>query len=1004
MKKQRIWFVSFFVLFFGAVNAQKSYQNEQPIDIYTKGVLAFENENYALSQYYFSELGSVYKGVNVYRLLCALEEDDKHAGQNVAQYLKEHPFGVYKTNLVLALANYYFRKRKIATAFKWFQQIDVKNLTAKQEANYNYKQAFASYRAKKYTEAKQYLLPISKEGAYKNEANYYLANIAMQTKDYSTALTHLEAIKSVSKYQNEIAYDKLVILFDKEEYRKAVEFGEIHYNKATGLEKSEMAKIIGESYFYIERYKKALEFLSAYKGRRNKYTETDYYFLGYTLYQLNKYEEAIQKFNKITDEKSKVAQNAHYHLGDCYLSLDQKTQALNAFKNASEMSFDVSLQKDAFLNYAKLSYEIGNPYKSSSLVLQDFVNAYPNAKESDEIKALIINAYLEYKDFDGAIDYYKTQGVLKDKTYQLIVLQKGFELFEIQKYNESLPYFREASEMYLDAAVKNKALFWRAETLAEMNRFKEASYHYLSFINNKNSKEVNEYKDGIYGLAYSLFQQKKYKEALAYFEKYILTSQNALKKNNAELRVGDCYYVTKNYEDALISYQKVIDAKIAQVDYAIYQKALAYGFLGKNQQKKEVLLQLQKEFLSSAYLDKSYYQLGNLYVHQGDEEAAVLAYDNLINRFPKSSFVAKTQVKKGLVFFNSGKNEEALSTLKTVVANSPGTQEAVQAVKIAEQVYKELDEVEAYAAWVKTLEFVNISDAEIDKTMFEALETRYLSRNLRETITSGKKYLANFPNGIYALNAHFYVAQAYFNLDEKQKSIPYYSDVLQRNVNEYSEISTNRLSQVYLENEAWDLASPLLIRLENESSNVLNVVYAQSNLMKYYFVKKEYTKALAYTYKVLDNEKSSEQAVTDAYVYGARSSIFTNELGKAKEFYQKLETLGKGEVLAEANYYKALWLRNSQNYKASNAQVQILASKYQNYKYWGIKGLLLMAQNFHELKDDFQASFILKNIIENSEEFPESKKAAEELLVTYKLDKQEVKSSEEPLKEAENVQ
>ena len=494
-----------------------------------------------------------------------------------------------------------------------------------------------------------------------------------------------------------------------------------------------------------------------------------------------------------------------------------------------------------------------------------------------------------------------------------------------------------------------------------------------------------------------MFQQKKYTAALTYFEKYVSESTNVEKKNNAVLRIGDCNYVTKNYTRALDNYNKVIKNNIAQVDYATYQKALVFGFLGQNVQKKIVLESLQKDFETSAYLDNSYYQLGNLFVSQNKKEEAILAYDNLINRFPKSPLLAKTQLKKGLVFFNSGENQKALAVLKQVVQNSPGTGEAVQAVKIAEQVYKEIDEVDVYAAWVKTLEFVNVSDADIDKTMFEAVETRYLSNNLKEATLSGKKYIANFPNGIYSLTVHFYMAQSYYNLNEKEKAISYYENVVKTNNNEYTEISVSRLSQIYLENESWDLASPLLLQLEKESSNQQNVIYAQSNLMKYYFVKENYQQTLLYTYKVLDNKNSTEQAIADAYVFGARSAVFTNELDRAKEYYKKLETIGKGEVLAEANYYKALWLHNKNSYKESNAQIQILASKYQNYKYWGIKGLLLMAQNFHELKDDFQATFILKNIIENATEFKDVMTNATELLAVYTTDKVEENQEENEL-------
>ena len=75
-----------------------------------------------------------------------------------------------------------------------------------------------------------------------------------------------------------------------------------------------------------------------------------------------------------------MAQNAYYHLADSYLKTNQKTAALNAFKRASEMQFNPVIAEDALLNYARLSYEIGNSYESPSVVLQRFVETYPKTK------------------------------------------------------------------------------------------------------------------------------------------------------------------------------------------------------------------------------------------------------------------------------------------------------------------------------------------------------------------------------------------------------------------------------------------------------------------------------------------------------------------------------------------------------------------------------------------------------------------------------------------------
>ena len=988
MKKQFVRIVSVVLFSSGTLMAQNSYKESPSVKWYSKAVLAFDKEEYSLAKEYLQKVVlEDYKesSVQVYQMLTNLALNEPNAGTETEKYLASNPFTTQKTDLILALSNYYFQRKDHQKALDWFQKLDVKLLTDEQENNYNYKLAFANYTQKNYIKAKQYLIPISKSGAYQKEAHYYLGNIAMENKDYDTALFHFNQIQNETKYHKEIAYQKLVILYHQKQYQQVVNLGEAYYPEVKGLlEQSELSKIIGESYFYLQNYKKAIPYLVKYRGRHKKLSEVDYYFLGYAYYQLKDYRSAIENFNKITDEKSAVSQNAHYHLGDCYLKLNQKTQALNAFKNASEMTFDAEIQQDAFLNYAKLSYEIGNPYQSSSEVLQEFVDQYPNAPSAELIEGLIVNAYLQFKDYEGALDYYDTQSLVKDKQYQEILLQRGFELFTARKYKEALSVFGKAANMYNNKQTKQRALFWTAESLSEMYNFKDAAYEYEMFVKNSVSESVKEYPDGLYGLAYSLFQQKKYKSALTYFEKYLAVANDDAKKRNAELRIADCHFVNKTYWSALENYNKIIKENKNQVDYAMYQKALSYGFLGKDDQKKETLKTLQSQFKTSPYLDKSYYELGNLFANKSQNKEALAAYDDLIFKFPKSPLVSKAKLKTGIILFNSNNNEGAIKVLRQLVADYPGTAEAVQAVKMAEQVYKEMDQVEEYAKWATQLEFINISDADIDKSMFEVAENKYFANELKEAISSCKKYLINFPNGIHALTAHFYLAQAYFNTDAKENAIPEYKEVLKVNTNEYTEVALSKLSQIYLEKEEWDLASELLLRIEKEATNAQSKVYAQSNLMKYYYQKENYKQALAYTDIVLKNNKSSEDAVADAYVYGARSSVELKQYATAKTYYQKLETIGKGSVKAEANYYKALWLHQDKSFVKSNEQVQLLASKFQGYKYWGVKGLLLMAKNFHALNDDFQANFILNNVIKNAKEFTDVLQEAKTLLKEYK--------------------
>ena len=89
-----------------------------------------------------------------------------------------------------------------------------------------------------------------------------------------------------------------------------------------------------------------------------------------------KIHKSTSQSNQIIGENNSLSQNSYYTL-ECYLKTNNKSAALNAFKIASKMSFNPDITEDAFLNYAKLSYETGNPFESPPKVIVNFLKLYP---------------------------------------------------------------------------------------------------------------------------------------------------------------------------------------------------------------------------------------------------------------------------------------------------------------------------------------------------------------------------------------------------------------------------------------------------------------------------------------------------------------------------------------------------------------------------------------------------------------------------------------------------
>ena len=83
------------------------------------------------------------------------------------------------------------------------------------------------------------------------------------------------------------------------------------------------------------------------------------------------------------------------------------------------------------------------------------------------------------------------------------------------------------------------------------------------------------------------------------------------------------------------------------------------------------------------------------------------------------------------------------------------------------------------------------------------------------------------------------------------------------------------------------------------------------------------------------------------------------------------------------------------NHKESNQIVQEITKNYSNYRKFSLQSLVLMADNFYRLDDAYQANYILENVVEKTDDFPEVQQKAQELLQEIKSEAAKTNSSVE---------
>jgi len=984
-----------------SVVAQKSEIYTHDSKDFDKALYLFKEAQYPSAQIIFEKVKSgaaneeLLSDCSYYVASCAIRTNQAGAGDLMERFVLDYPTSIKQNQACIEAAYYYFNQEDFYQALHWFEKVDEGYLNSSDRDRFNFKKGYSFYSLKNIKEAINYLNKVVNSTGYGSQAKYYLGFMAYDGNDYEQATKYFDQVSSEDKYKEKLSYYQADMNFKLGNFENAIDLGAKAMDKSNALEKSELNKIIGESYFNLQQYNTCIPYLLAYKGKKGKWNNTDFYLLGYSYYMQNDFEDAIPQFNKIIGGKDAVAQNAYYHLGESYLNLDKKQQALNAFKNSSEMDYDTSIQEDASLNYAKLSYEIGNSYQSTPAVLMGFIKKYPNNISKIEVEMLLIDSYISSKNYKEALVFLEKNKTPQNKlAYQKVAFYRGLELYTDGKYQEATILFEKSLEEQRDATFTARATFWKGEAEYVLDDFKNALLSYKQFIGLAGAKETPEYKNSNYNIAYAYFKVKEYEQAGDYFENQIeKVKDDKVRLNDSYLRLADCRFGTSKYTAALEAYNKVVELKSVDADYAYFQKAICYGFVSKNERKIEELNTFLQIYSKSDYRDDVLFELGNTYVSQNKQDLAIKTYDRLNTEFKKGSYTSRAILRQGLVYYNSNKDELALAKFKKVAADFPKTPEALEAVSTARLIYVDNGKVDEYAAWVRTLDFVAVTDAELDNDTFEASEKQYLQNNTKQAIPGFSGYVAKFPNGIHVLKANFYLAQSYFSDGQESQSIPNYEFVINESRSEFTEQALARLAQIFLKSDTFDKAIPVLLRLENEADFPQNKIFAQSNLMRCYYDKKDYENSIIYAEKVLDNPKTDDNVKSDAQIIVARAAMQSGDEAKARATYAKLLIIAKGELAAEALYYEAYFKNKEEKFEASNTVVQKLAKNYSSYKYFGAKGLILMSKNFYGLKDSFQATYILDSVIKNFTDFPDVVSEAQLELDSIKNEESKTNSS-----------
>src|SRR5690606_14126700 len=148
---------------------------------------------------------------------------------------------------------------------------------------------YALFASNKLKEAERYLNQVTTSPTYGSQAKYYFGYISYQQDDYAQPNHLFHQITEEVLLEEMRSYYQIDMIFKLGKFEEAIALAKKQLPKSDRDEVSELNKIIGESYFNLEQYANGIPYLTEYKGRRGKWSNTDYYLLGYSYYMQGDY-------------------------------------------------------------------------------------------------------------------------------------------------------------------------------------------------------------------------------------------------------------------------------------------------------------------------------------------------------------------------------------------------------------------------------------------------------------------------------------------------------------------------------------------------------------------------------------------------------------------------------------------------------------------------------------------------------------------------------------------
>lgn len=806
-----------------------------------------------------------------------------------------------------------------------------------------------------------------KNNSFVDYSIYTLARVYEKLGDYKDAVKYYDQLLSYHQNSKLVPDAQIRIgmdYFKLKDYQSSIL--ELNNPLVNSLPKDQYAQslfLLGNSYYRVKDYANAEK---TYKTIINDYPKNALinevnYDLAWCYFQQKKYNEAYGIFNTLSAGNDSIAVKSFFWKAEARRYAGREDEAFNIYKEF------LLKYPNSSLGYG-VQYLIGVIYfntKKYELAEKFLQAAFDSPDEATKAKAytLMGEIKVEQKKYDEAIKNFQTVLALQSTPADLqkrALLGLGSADFYSKKYNNAVTNLLKLSTEDKDFE-SDKVNFFLAESYFNLGQYGISLKRY-NLVSSSDSKIYNL---AVYGKAYCYYDLGDYENAALNFSDFIKKNPNDSKTVDANLRLADSYYGTKNFGSASKVYKNLFNFGKSSLNGpgTYYQYAQTLYKSGNTAEAINEFRNLQGKFPNSEYADKSLYIVGWIYFQQNNYEEAIKNYRNVLQQYPSSSLGPIIYYSIGDAYFNLTEYDSAIASYQKVMTDYPTSPHVFDAVNGIQYSYIAKNQPEKAIALIDQFVNKNPGLSFADQIYIKKGEIYYGLQEYDKAESSYKDFITKYPSSKSIPDAYYWIGKSAENLHQNQEAVFNFNRVF----NDYPKSESAaaaviELGNIYNRMKNYDEALNILnkgIEALSQSSRLPEIMFLKAITLSN---KGDVTKAYSAFNNVVTEYGSSIFAQKAKFELGL-IDLAARRYGNATQYFQELANNRTDDIGAKAQYYLGETLFDQNKITDAISAFVRVRTIFSAYDEWLTRAFLGLGDCYLKLKDKRQAEEMYRTVI-----------------------------------------